>query len=129
MIIDNKLDLGEITIPNAGNTDTDVLDFQAAKVAFGGGQLFLNAMVTVDGAVGTSSQIKVLDSPDASSWTNFLSSEDVQLADIKKGKVILGVSLPPDIKRYLKANVVGTGAFSAGKVRIWLAKEPIASIV
>lgn len=126
MITDKQLELGEIAIPNAGNTDSDEFDFQAAKVAFGGGQIFLNAMVTEDGVGGTSTQVKLLDATAAGgSYGDRILSKVVDLADIKVGLVMLSVSLPPDIKRAVKVNVIGTGAFSAGKVKFWLSGHPL----
>jgi hypothetical protein len=127
MITDSKLNLGEIVIPNAGNIDTDVLDFQLAKVAFGGGNLFFNAVVSVVGAGGTSAQIKLIDSPDNSTWTDVVLSAVVLLADLVVGKLLLSVALPSNIKRYVKGNVIGTGAFTGGKVKIFFTLEPYQS--
>ncbi len=127
MVTDSKLNLGEITIPAASNVDTDILDFQAAGVAFGKGRLYFNALVSVVGAGGTSAQVKLMDSANGSAFVDVLLSRDTPLAEITAGKILLSVSLPSTIRRYIKANVIGAGAFSGGKIKIFLTSEPLAA--
>jgi hypothetical protein len=124
MITDAKLNLGEIEIPDAGNIDTDVLDFQAAKVAFGGGNIFFNAVVSVAGTTGTSCTVKLMHSVDGSAWVDIVSTPAVLLADLTLGKMLLSVAMPSNVRRYVKANVAGAGTFGVGKVKCFFTLEP-----
>jgi hypothetical protein len=115
-------------MPNDDSIDAaNTLDLQADGVG-GGGNLYFNAMVTVAPTAGTSIQVDLLGSPDDDVYVDIVTSDEVEQADATKGKVIISVSLPPDVSRYLKVNLVGNGDMSDGKVSTWLSREPVKSL-
>lgn len=82
-----------------------------------GGSVRAYAQVTTDFATLTSLQVEYQTSPDDSTWTTVLAGEDIALADLVAGKVLLDVSVPKDATEYHRMRYVVTGSdATAGEV-------------
>jgi len=131
MIEDDKNTFGpEEAIPNAGNVDfDDILDSAVNPGLFHSdtNPLYWNAMVTEDGADGTTAQLILYHSDDKGAWEALLTTVEHAIGVIKKGFVMISVPIPVEHQRYLKANLIGAGAFSAGKVKTGLYLTPAKS--
>jgi hypothetical protein len=129
MILDSQLIFEEaMEIPDASTVDAaDHIDLQAAGVG-GSGQLFFNAIVETAGAGGTSCAAVLYDSADDSAFTVVMQSGSVALASLTSGAVLISASIPPGVRRYLKAALTGAGTFTAGTVNLFLTIAPIKAL-
>lgn len=120
MILDSNLIFCEgLALSTAGASD--VLDLTEGGDALGN-ELLIVCQCSEKAAGGTSFTVDIEtddDSAFASARTLF-SSGDILTAEAEAGAKLFAVRVPRGTRRYMRANVTASGAFSAGKIDIFL---------
>lgn len=101
----------------------DYIDLEVADPNIGEGTpIKLKVQVTDDAdfAGGTSIQVELEDSANASSWADVILGKVVALADAVAGKVLFSGYIPDEIRRYIRVYFTVVGTMSAGAVTAWL---------
>lgn len=126
MIIDSLLDFGSVNLGGGTATCPDVVDVVKPGDAMGH-ELYFHAVTGKSPAPagGTSVVIKLQtsDTENFSEAMDLLTTPSIKLADMGAGTMIYSGRMPLGCKRYLRAQVVAAGTFSAGSVRCFLTDD------
>ena len=106
---------------------TNVIDCLVANAKIGdGGSLFLNARVNEAFSGGTSLALALQSSASESSgYVTKITTPAIVTASLTAGATVISIGLPMDLLRYLRCNYTVVGTYTAGKLDVWIADQPL----
>lgn len=109
----------------SAHDSTNKLDLGAVRDYVGQGQdLVLNVVVNTTFTSGGAATLAVAVLSCATvdgSYTTHVSTPALALAGLTAGTILLQITLPPDIERYLKLTyTIGTAVMTAGAIDAWI---------